>query len=77
MFLFLTSSLNVELVYCILKGITQFGYITLCDEAMARPKLDKMDISTNKTDGSMSLTFFQIKIKDFSNWNQTDSRNMV
>jgi len=32
LFLFLASSFNVELVYCILKGITQFGYVTLCDK---------------------------------------------
>ena len=29
MFVFLSSSLNVELVYSILKGVTSFGYITL------------------------------------------------
>ena len=31
MYVFLASSLNVELVYSILKGITQFGYLTLCE----------------------------------------------
>lgn len=77
LFLFLTSSLNVELVYCILKGITQFGYITLCDEATVRPKLSKMAIVSNERDGSMSLTFFEIKIKNYSDWRQEDARNLV
>ena len=42
MFLFLASSLNVELVYSILKGITQFGYITLCNPQDVKQKLEKM-----------------------------------
>lgn len=43
-FLFLASSLNVELVYSILKGITQFGYLTLCDPKKVEDKLKKMNI---------------------------------
>ena len=44
MFLFLASSFNVELVYSILKGITQFGYITLCEPNNVQEKLSKMHI---------------------------------
>jgi hypothetical protein len=44
MFLFLASSFNVELVYSILKGITQFGYITLCEPSSVQEKLSKMHI---------------------------------
>ena len=44
MFLFLASSFNVELVYSILKGITQFGYITLCEPNSVQEKLSKMHI---------------------------------
>lgn len=45
-FLFLASSLNVELVYCILKGITQFGYLTLTgpEPSVVRQKLAKMQL---------------------------------
>ena len=45
MYVFLASSLNVELVYCILKGITQFSYLTLADPIRYKDKLAKMHIT--------------------------------
>ena len=69
MFLFLASSFNVELVYSILKGITQFGYITLCEPNSVQEKLTKMHIKVNEE--TTELTFFKIKIKNFNNWNAT------
>ncbi|MFO0116325.1 MAG: hypothetical protein ACK521_01430 [bacterium] len=42
LFFFLASSLNVELVYSILKGITQFGYLTLCDPKDIKEKFSRM-----------------------------------
>lgn len=62
MYLFLASSLNVELVYAILKGITQFGYVTLAEPEVAQAKLDKMRLE--KTADGQQLTFFEIRIKD-------------
>jgi hypothetical protein len=43
-FLFLASSLNVELVNSILKGVTQFGYLTLADQTKedVKRKVSKM-----------------------------------
>ena len=38
LFSFLTSSLNVELVYIILKGITQFSYINKGEDAITQEK---------------------------------------
>lgn len=52
MYVFLASSLNVELVYCILKGITQFGYITLADPAMYKDKLAKMKVTKTEDGGT-------------------------
>ena len=66
LYLFLASSLNVELVYSILKGITQFSYITLANPEVAKPKLAKMQIQ--KTQDDTQLTLFEIKVKNTSNW---------
>ena len=73
MFLFLASSFNVELVYSILKGITQFGYITLCEPDSVQEKLSKMQIKVGEE--KTELTFFEIKIKNFNNWNQTSYKD--
>jgi len=45
-FLFVAASLNVELVYCILKGITKFGYLTLTglDQVVINQKLAKLHV---------------------------------
>jgi len=55
---FLASSFNVELVYIILKCITQFSYV-VCengnDEVAAR-KRDRLHLTTNEQDGSATLT---------------------
>jgi hypothetical protein len=70
LFLFLASSFNVELVYVILKGITQFSYVIAenqqkSNEKMKR-KFKKMELSM--TDGNLTLVLKQIKIKDFDKW---------
>ena len=66
LYLFLASSLNFELVYSILKGITQFSYITLADPELAKPKLAKMQIE--KTQDDTQLTLFEIKVKNTRHW---------
>ena len=75
MFVFLASSFNVELVYAILKGITQFGYITLCEPESVRDKLGKMRMLV--TEDNTELTFFEIKIKNYSNWDATSHKDFT
>lgn len=75
MFVFLASSFNVELVYSILKGITQFGYITLCEPDSVRDKLAKMRMKVGEE--NTELTFFEIKIKNYSNWDATSHKDFM
>jgi len=65
-YLFLASSSNVELVYTILKGITQFSYFTLCDPKQVKRKLDNIRIEEGPD--STTLTLTKIKIKDSKDW---------
>ena len=67
--MFLASSFNIELVYVILKGITQFSYLT-CDNGKddyIREKADKLNLVTAK-DGSKTLTLNEVKIKNLDRW---------
>jgi hypothetical protein len=69
LFLFLASSFNVELVYVILKSITQFSYIGREDcytNEKIRAKLENLNLL--EEDGDMTLHLKQIKIKDFDKW---------
>ena len=69
LFLFLASSFNVELVYVILKSITQFSYIGREDcytNEKIRVKLENLNLL--EEDGDMTLHLKQIKIKDFDKW---------
>lgn len=69
MYVFLASSLNVELVYSILKGVTQFGYLTLCDPDEVAAKLSKMQ--TVSHGGDTTLVLSEIKIKNSQVWNKS------
>lgn len=75
MYLFLASSLNVELVYSILKGVTQFGYLTLCEPDEVSAKLKKMRIFHGN--GDTTLTFFEIKIKNSQVWNKNSYQDFM
>lgn len=57
LFFFLASSFNVELVYIILKGITQFSYITCHDgkDELSNKKASKLKL-VDEIDGSKTLT---------------------
>ena len=66
LFLFLASSLNVELVYVILKGITQYSYIKSTD-SKSQSKMAKLSF-VKKDDGDMVLNLSEIIIKDFDKW---------
>jgi hypothetical protein len=76
--MFLASSFNIELVYVILKGITQFSYLT-CDNGkddFIRKKADKLDIKI-EGNGSITLTMKEIKIKDFDKWSDVKPKDVV
>lgn len=75
MYVFLASSLNVELVYSILKGVTQFGYLTLCEPDEVSAKLKKMQKVT--VNGDTTLTFFEIKIKNSQVWNKNSYQDFM
>ena len=72
MFLFLASSFNVELVYVILKGITQFSYLiqerTQRNSTRAGEKKSRMELVYE--DGNVTVVLNQIKIKDFDKWSR-------
>ena len=72
MFLFLASSFNVELVYVILKGITQFSYLiqskTQRNSVRAEGKKSGMELVYE--DGNVTVVLNQIKIKDFDKWSR-------
>lgn len=75
--MFLASSFNIELVYVILKGITQFSYFT-CDngkDEYVREKADKLVLATSK-DGSKTLTLHEVKIKDLDKWSNVKFKDV-
>ena len=51
LFLFLASSFNTELVYVVLKGITQFSYFS--DDEKDKAKREKLHYE--KTDGNLTV----------------------
>jgi hypothetical protein len=55
---FLASSFNVELVYIILKCITQFSYVVCEDgnDEVTTQKRDRLQLTTNEREGSATLT---------------------
>lgn len=77
LFFFLASSFNVELVYIILKGITQFSYLT-CNNGhceLTKAKAAKLDLRV-ENDGSKTVTLREVKIKDFDKWTQQNEGNL-
>jgi hypothetical protein len=55
LFLFLASSFNVELVYVILKGITQFSFLHRGDDYATR-RCRKLDFTKNDNDITLQLS---------------------
>jgi hypothetical protein len=70
---FLASSFNVELVYIILKCITQFSYVVCEDgtDEVASRKRDRLRFTTNEREGSATLTLQKVKIKNYRDWDLT------
>ena len=65
LFAFLTSSLNVELVYIILKGITQFSYINKGPDFMSEKKSKNISlVDPNAEDATIILKKIKIKNVD-------------
>ena len=67
LFVFLASSFNVELVYVILKGITQFSYFNPVNDK-TKQKFAKLEFQIDSQTGDVKLHLNQIKIKDFEKW---------
>ena len=68
----MTSSLNVELVYIILKGITQFSYINKGEGSISDAKLMNIQLLNPKSEDA-TILLKKVKIKDVQNWNRTSS----
>ena len=68
LFYFLTSSLNVELVYIILKSLTQFVDIDPDTREFSSNKVKKVMIIDNGTSDDVTLELSKIKIKNYSDW---------
>ena len=69
LFLFLASSLNTEIVYVILKSITQFSYI-VCDDQNFRitsKKRDQLEL-IDERNGDCTIILNKIKIKNYEMW---------
>ena len=72
LFFQLTSSLNVELVYVILKSITQFAYYQKQDDGDAsgrtqsKKKLDTLKLDQSTGDAQLSIS--KIKVKNQALW---------
>ena len=66
---FLNSSLNVELVYIILKSITSFGVVDYSPESMlSLDQIKKFSIDDKTGDGHLKLD--KIKIKNYQQWSR-------
>ena len=76
LYLMLASSLNVELVYVILKSITQFCYLTY-DSKTGAYSLSKSSasISVDKETGDAVTEFSKIKVKNSQEWEARRTMN--
>ena len=69
-FFFLASSLNVELVYMILKGVKSFAYLN-CNEFSCPKAVEKMqsiEAESDALDRDVTITLRKIKIKNVNAW---------
>ena len=68
LFFFLASSLNVELVYIILKSITQFVYICPINHVYTVAKRKEQKIIKTETKDNVILELKSVKIKNYQDW---------
>ena len=69
---FLSSSLNVELVYIILKSITKLAQVDRNGKIADKPDFE-IQISQDHGDAQFELS--KIKIKNYESWSQTASQH--
>lgn len=70
LFLELASSLNVELVYVILKSITQFAYVNAQAQDGKKQKKAASSVAVDEATGDATLILDRIKVKNSSSWQQ-------
>ena len=76
LFFFLASSLNVELVYIILKSLTQFVYIDPETQKYARKQGKEVSIVDSSHSNHLTLELSKIKIKNYSNWSSASGADL-
>jgi hypothetical protein len=79
LFLFLTSALNVEMVYVILQGISQFALLNFVKDGMTVDQLkrfQKMEYVVKK-DGDITVILRQIEIKNADKWGKTSGQDLM
>jgi hypothetical protein len=79
LFLFLTSALNVEMVYVILQGISQFALLNFVKDGMSVDQLkrfQKMEYIVKK-DGDITVILRQIEIKNADKWGKTSGQDFM
>ena len=79
LFLFLTSSLNVELVYVILYGISQFSLLNLINKSNEgltkeqRKRFQAMEYNVDQF-GSTTITIRSFKIHNIQSWQEKSGK---
>lgn len=77
LFLFLTSSLNVELVYVVLHSISQFSLLGFVRYGFTKKQLQlyrRMEYSVNRF-GDTTVRLRSYKIKNITAWQETSGKN--
>lgn len=78
LFFFLASSFNVELVYIILKGITQFSYLQ-CNNGrceFSNAKAAKLILETDE-EGNKTVIMREIKVNNLDKWDQGNNDSKI
>lgn len=79
LFLFLTSALNVEMVYVILQGISQFALLNFVKDGLTRNQLKRFQEMEYyvKKGGDITVVLRQYEIKDAHKWSKTSGRDLI
>jgi len=80
MFFFLSSSLNVQLVYTILKGVTQFSYVDFSrfdeDSEIVHSNKKMIKFTRDSKTHDLTVTLDYIKIKDQKSWETSEAADL-
>ena len=77
LYVFLTSALNVELVYVILQGITQFTLLNFIKNGLTKDqqkRFEEMEYKVEKG-GDTTILIRSFLIKDISSWQKTSGQD--